>query len=624
MCLAGPGTAKPGVTQVARRRPAAWHWGLVAVLALLFLSYYGALALRKHDALITGADLADADQAVWWTVNGQPFKMTTKAAMDSRLGIHVEPILLALVPIYALFPSATTLIVVQAIALTLAAVPLYALAADALGPPTLALAIPLLYYLSPAVHNAVLADFYPVTLGVLPAMAALFFVWRGQTRAALLLAGIALLAREDYGLWLAALAFVGWWRTRDRAWIVAGLAGLAWFLVVTLAIIPTFVRSEQSLLWDRYLFWLQGTEAWHAQGYLSEKARYLLLLLLMGGVGVLLAPLWALPALPVLALNLLSNFALPVSLDSYYSILIVPTFLAALAIGLRRFDRRWRVVVLVALLGTSLWVHVKQGRSPLVPAFYTLEPVASGQALPAVLAHLPAGARLSASPGLAPHVSGREYLRIFPQAKGTDYLLLDLLRDRRRHPIEVRRRVYDRLDAGWGVLAGQDGFLLLAAGTTNREIPQEFYAFAWAEGTPQYPAREVFGETFELMGYDLVWDYWGRPIVRLYWRVLQAPQTEWQPAALALDAAGEILTTPDTHTPVALLWLPTQFWRPGQTYVVETLPFDAPDRVTLLVGAGAPLADPATRLETATGLDLVPLADLERHGRGWRVHPHQP
>jgi hypothetical protein len=103
--------------------------------------------------------------------------------------------------------------------------------------------------------------------------------------------------------------------------------------------------------------------------------------------------------------------------------------------------------------------------------------------------------------------------------------------------------------------------------------------------------------------------------------VLAPPDGDWQPAVLGLDPAGRVLATPDTHTPVTLLWLPTSQWQPGQTYVVEMLPFDAGDEVVLVAGVGAPLKQATSRLSTADGRDLVPLATLERYGRGWRVVP---
>ncbi len=607
-----------------RPRPGPWQWGLLALALVLFGSYYGSLALCQYDSFVANRDLPDVNQTMWNTVHGHLFSMTARPAMSSRLGFHVEPLLLALVPLYAVAPTARTLILVQVVVLALGAIPLYLLAAEALGRPTWALVFPVLYLFSPAVHNATLSYFHPVTLGVLPALAALLAVWRGKARAAVLFAAVALLAREDYGLWLAGLAIVGWVRARQPAWIAVGLAGLVWFLVATLAIIPNFLTGQQSLFWARYSFWLGGAEAWHGQAFLAERGKYLLNLLLLGGAGALLAPLWTLPALPALGLNLLANYPLPFSLDSYYSALVAPWLLAVAAIGLGRCRLYWQKVGILLLLAATLWVHCTEGRSPLVAGFRPPQCASRRQAFQAVLARLPDDARLSASETVASHVSAREWLETFPRCRRCDYILVDLLQDRALHPVKAQQRLLDLLAGDWGVVAGHDGFLLLQRGAPYTDIPTDLTSFAVAKSAPRRPVQVVFDHNWELRGYNIAWDWWGRPAAHLYWQIRQPADGDWQPAALALDEKGHLLSTPDTHPPPALLWLPTSCWQPGQTYVVEMLPFDAPRRVELFVGVGAPLIDPTTRLPTADGRDLVPLATLERHGRGWRVYPAQP
>lgn len=598
----------------------AWPWAIVIILVLLFASYYAAVSIQRHDALVTDIDLANVDQTIWNTVHGRPFQMTTHSRMSSRLAMHFEPVLLGLVPLYALVPSPKTLLLVQALALGLVAVPLYAFCVRVFGQPVLALAFPLLYLLSPVVHNAALMDFHAVTLGVLPAVAAVAALWAGKTRAALLFAGIALLAREDYGLWLLAFGVLAWWHTRRRSWLGVGLFGLAWFLAAVLLIAPQFVAGQGSPFWSRYSFWLEGPQAWLTHGYLAEKGIYLLTLLIMGGAGALLAPLWALPALPALGLNLLANYKLPVSLGGYYSVLVFPMLLMASVIGLQRLGRRWQYLAILLLLAGGLWIHVDQGTSPLVPGFHPPEVTAHAQALPAALADLPDTAALSASPSLCPQTSQRELLRIFPQDQGCDYIMLDVFQDRSRHPLEMRRIVSDLLDNGWGVEAGQHGFLLLRRGGPSTAIPPAFYDFVLASHEPEYAVHVIF-DAWELVGYDVFWDYWGRPATRLYWRVTSPQTPDVQPATLALAENGEVLATPDSHTPVVLLWWPTSRWIVGQMYVVEMLPFEATDRVTLYAGIGSPLTDPETRLRTEQGLDLLELATLERQGRGWRVQP---
>lgn len=588
----------------------------------LFLAVYGSYALHLHDAVIGGAgiDLANLNQAVWSTVAGHPYHMTTQEGITSRLGLHVEPILLAMIPLYAVAPTPKTLILVQVLAIGLVAVPLYTLAHDATDRPWLAVAFPLLYLLAPSTGNTALAGFYPVAVGALPATAALAALYRRRERGALLFALLALLCREDYGLWLAGFSVLAWWWTRRRAWLLGIVGGLAWFAVAILGIMPIFVQEQQAIYWDRYGFWLEGPEAWRRHGLLDVKARYLLGLAATGGVAAVLAPIWVLPAMPTLALNLLSNFVLPVSFESYYSSLIVPTLLAAGAVGIGRRSRAWQVAIVAVLLVAGIGFHRVEARSPLVPGFRLPEHDAHSAALSEMRAEIPRDARLSASTHLTPYVSRRTVIRQFPERDDVDLLLVDVLRDLQRNPLDTRSKIFELLEDEWGVRAGTHGYLLLERNGAERTIPSHFYAFARAEHDPEVTTDVVFGDALRLVGYDVRWDYWGRPAPRLYWQALRPLERDWQLYAAAVAPDGTFVSTSDTHPPITQLWWPPSRWEPGQTYVVAMLPFDAPDRFDLAVGVGAPWNDAPTRLTTADGRDLVPLATVVRHGRGWLVH----
>ncbi|GEM_PF-3471613 len=597
-----------------RRETAAW--GLLSGAVLAWALYYGSAALAKHRALVTGMDLAHIDQAMWWTLQGVPLKTTTPGGVTSRLGIHVEPILLALVPLYALAPGPEILMLVQVVALAAAAIPLYALAKAASLGPVEALALPALYLLAPAIHNAALADFYPVTLGLFPALMATWALCRRRRRAGLVFAGLALMVREDFGLWLAALAvgarrWVGW-----PTWPRLALAGLAWFLAATLLVVPLFADERQSIFWARYQFWVKSPEVWQRPEFLGTRLLYLPRLALAGGIGWAWAKGLALPALPAAGLNLFANFDLPISFESYYNALPVTFLLSASAVGFGRLSLGQRRLLLAAATAATLWLHLAEGRSPFVPGFRPPQPALHSQVARELAASVPPDVALSASVPLAPHASGRSSLRLFPRTKGAEALLVDVYADRTLHPLAMRQRLDELLADGWGVVEAKHGVALLARGAPA-EWPAEFFSFVRPGRPPECRVRVTFGGLLELRGYDLLWDYWGRPAVRLHWRPLAPLREAWQPALLAVDRRGEVVMSPDTHPPVTLLWWPTWRWTPGTTYVVETIPVDGPTSLVLLAGVGRPLVEPASRLRAEDGRDLVPLAKLVRRGKVW-------
>ena len=89
---------------------------LVILLIILFALFFSALAIQQHRTFQTnGLDLGNVDQALWNTAQGRFLHFTLMTPVQSRLALHVEPILLTFVPLYWLnLGSPELLLVVQA------------------------------------------------------------------------------------------------------------------------------------------------------------------------------------------------------------------------------------------------------------------------------------------------------------------------------------------------------------------------------------------------------------------------------------------------------------------------------------------------------------------------------
>ncbi len=100
------------------------------LLIVAFILTFATLALRRHAALATnGMDLGNVDQALWNTAHGDVLAFTNMAPVRSRLALHVEPILFLFVPFYWIgLGGPQLLLLVQAVAVGLGALPLYWLA----------------------------------------------------------------------------------------------------------------------------------------------------------------------------------------------------------------------------------------------------------------------------------------------------------------------------------------------------------------------------------------------------------------------------------------------------------------------------------------------------------------
>jgi len=118
-----------------------------------------------HSAFKTYAwDLGIFTQALWTTINmGKPFYYTIETAVNpskNYFGTHFSPILLLIIPFYALYQSPITLLVLQSFIIGLAALPIYWIARDKLNSKLWGLTFAIAFLLHPALHGMNCFDFH--------------------------------------------------------------------------------------------------------------------------------------------------------------------------------------------------------------------------------------------------------------------------------------------------------------------------------------------------------------------------------------------------------------------------------------------------------------------------------
>ena len=103
---------------------------LVYTAMAAYAAGFTALSILRHRALQTGRfDLGNMVQAVWSTAHGHPLAVTGLRGDEiSRLAAHFDPILAAFAPLWLIWPSPDSLLLAQAIAVALGALPVFWLA----------------------------------------------------------------------------------------------------------------------------------------------------------------------------------------------------------------------------------------------------------------------------------------------------------------------------------------------------------------------------------------------------------------------------------------------------------------------------------------------------------------
>jgi uncharacterized membrane protein len=187
---------------VDRWPPAVRRRGPVAVVIAATLFYAGYMAfftVRSHYKFNTyNWDLGHLDNEFWNDLHGRPFRNTLLFHEGNWANIrnHVQPTIYALLPFYALFPRAESLLVLQAVVIAAGAIPLYRFAARRL-PRGLAAVLALSYLLYPPTHGAQFFDFHFQPIAATCILAAIDCLDAGRMRLFWLFFVLAIGCRED-------------------------------------------------------------------------------------------------------------------------------------------------------------------------------------------------------------------------------------------------------------------------------------------------------------------------------------------------------------------------------------------------------------------------------------------
>ncbi|HEX5502133.1 MAG TPA: DUF2079 domain-containing protein [Thermomicrobiales bacterium] len=334
-----------GVGALARLEAvvAAYAPALLAALVVLFTIVFTVINIWRVVALRQGFDVLFYEQPIWNTANGRWFQQSMVGFAPTQLGQDLVLFELWVAPFYKLWPSHDTLFALVSLGAGLGALPVFALARARHRSALAGFGWAVLYLAFLPVDSITVWEFQP---RLFAATALLFAFWcYRRERPALfwLCLVVAITVRADVGLVVGCLGLYTLLerRTWRYGWGPA-IFGFGYFVVTVYLIVPAFAHGS-AFHWAINYDWL-GTNTrailativrhplYTAEGVVTlEKARYLAQLLWPLGFLPLLRPRLLLPALPILALNLLSDRAVQFDLFHSYQALIVPfLFLAAL------------------------------------------------------------------------------------------------------------------------------------------------------------------------------------------------------------------------------------------------------------------------------------------------------
>jgi uncharacterized membrane protein len=456
---------------------------VLAIVAAVATIYWAACSLLIHRSFHSnGWDLGLAHQVLWNSSYGRVFEYSFRDI--SYAGDHWQPFLLVLVPVEAVFHDAEVLLIVQAMALAVAIVPLYA-SARCLGLTTLVSgAFVAAYVLSLGVVQAVSFDFHIEVFAPLFAFTAIWALGAEKRWLFVVTLALILTLKEDGALLTIALSWVGWFAFRQRAALpMAGIA-IVYMLFATSVIIPQFRGNDLNPFRERfgYLGDSPAGVAWGALTHPGLVVEQLIRSEVLEAMAIVLAAAAFLPLrtprlLPALALvtllPLLSKEPGQGALLLHY--LLVPS-VVALVIGLttaRDLSKRYtpevgaRRVLPAAAAALMLFpVTLCALRSPLPPSFEAdmarFDVDEHARLAQSFIEDIPPHASVSAQSPFVPHLSARAQVFQFPRLAESFYVLLD---EKAPVPSEDQEAGFEECSAalpqlGYVVIRQEDGISL--------------------------------------------------------------------------------------------------------------------------------------------------------------------
>lgn len=227
-----------------RRHPRLHAAAPTLVLTLMVVSaatYLGYFTVLNHYRLGTASwDLAIFDNIMWNLIRGSWFAASPDLGRTgSHIQFHANFLFYLYAPFYALYQRAETLLVIQAVTVTTAAIPLYLIAKRRIGSPWAALVIAYAYLIHAPMHGPVFYDFHDATLAPFWIAWVVYF-YEVERKGWLIATWIcAMLLREDVSAVLSAGCLFHLTQGKRARWaLIGGVVSALYFFVVKFIVMP--------------------------------------------------------------------------------------------------------------------------------------------------------------------------------------------------------------------------------------------------------------------------------------------------------------------------------------------------------------------------------------------------
>jgi uncharacterized membrane protein len=421
-------------------------WGLILFASLLYI-YYG--LIRFYNFQVSTWDLGLFDQFIW---NLAHFRMENSLqTISNHFGVHFQPILFFLVPIFWLIPKVQILLIVEILVICLGALPIFWIAKEKLNH-LAALGIAFTYLFFIGVQDAIHFQFHPESFFPTFFAFAFYYFLKNKIFYYFLFLFLALICKENVGLYVVFFGlYLTFFTQNKKIALITIFLGFLWFWLTTSMIIPAI--SGQGYI--AFTFNDLGKNSLEAlktillhpiytlKLALNPDLKITMLLYLFTSFGFLIffAPSFLIITLPMIGERVLSSRANNYLMGFHYSVAISSVLAIGTIYGIVAFRKRfshflrrinlfksWTFFSVGVVVLSCLLVNIGF-RSPLIKFFHngnykiknhiTLEEAIK-------IVNQDKNAAVSVSQSVGPHISHRRKFQIVPSKKSADYILIDI------------------------------------------------------------------------------------------------------------------------------------------------------------------------------------------------------
>ncbi|MAF14211.1 MAG: hypothetical protein CMI53_04990 [Parcubacteria group bacterium] len=407
---------------------------VIIILVVIYFFIFATLSSLRHYTFQTQTwDLAAFEQSFYNTVHGN--LMWNNFEGTSHFAIHFSPFLLLLVPIYFVFQSPYTLLIIQSLALALGALPLYFLAKEKMEKKW-AILVSLLYLLYPSLHWVNLFDFHAVPFAVPLILAAFYFIQKNNYLWSSIFLILTATVAENM---IVAVFFIGVYLLlfKNRKYgLAVALLSLIYFILVAKVIMPAFGGGIVRL--DRYTDFGDSATSIITGVILNPsltlqtiftQAKMIYLLKVFLSVAFLPFVAWQTLVLtiPGLLQNLLTTFNFQFANFYQYDSILIPFILISTALGIRKTLNKFSTKI---VLGSVIFMTIAGfvWNSPLSPLNFPLPRFTDERAkvFREIVKQIPPEASVAAYTNLVPHLTHRQNINMLGHEKVlADYVIID-------------------------------------------------------------------------------------------------------------------------------------------------------------------------------------------------------